>query len=98
MTSQLIKVTGIDWDLELSTLTEVINERAKNRPAIVFDKINGYPEGYRIAVNLLSSVNRLALTMGMEPNVDEFDFVQKWLRQVKVVQPVEPAIEPGPAA
>jgi 4-hydroxy-3-polyprenylbenzoate decarboxylase len=89
---QLMTVTGIDWDLELSTLTEVINERAKQRPAIVFDKINGYPEGYRVAVNLLSSVNRLALTMGMEPNLSEFDFVQKWRRQVKVVQPVEPKL------
>jgi 4-hydroxy-3-polyprenylbenzoate decarboxylase len=89
---QLMTVTGADWNLELSTLTEVINERAKQRPAIVFDKINGYPDGYRIAVNLLSSVNRLALTMGMEPNVGEFDFVQKWRRQVKVVQPREPKL------
>jgi UbiD family decarboxylase len=87
---QLMTVTGVDWDLELSTLTEVINERAKHRPAIVFDKINGYPDGFRVAVNLLSSVNRLALTMGMEPNIGEFDFVQKWRRHVKVIQPVEP--------
>ena len=89
---QLMTVAGIDWDLELSTLTEVINERAKHRPAIVFDKINGYPAGYRVAVNLLSSVNRLALTMGMEPKLGEFDFVQQWRRRVKVIQPIEPKI------
>ena len=89
---QLMTVAGIDWDLELSTLTEVINERAKHRPAIVFDKINGYPAGYRVAVNLLSSVNRLALTMGMEPKLGEFDFVQQWRRRVKAIQPIEPKI------
>jgi UbiD family decarboxylase len=87
---QLLTVENVDWNLELSTLAEVINERAKNRPAVVFDKINGYPEGHRVAVNLLSSVNRLALTMGMEPELSEFEFVQHWRQRVKQIQPIEP--------
>ena len=36
-------VENVHWDLELSTLTEIINERSKTRPAIVFDRIKGYP-------------------------------------------------------
>jgi UbiD family decarboxylase len=87
---QLMTVNNADWDLELSTLTELINERSKVRPAIVFDKIKGYPEGYRVAVNLLSSLQRLALTMGMDPKIGEFDFVQQWRKQVKNLQPIEP--------
>jgi 4-hydroxy-3-polyprenylbenzoate decarboxylase len=87
---QLVTVENVDWNLELSTLTEVINERAKNRPAVLFDKITGYPSGHRVAVNLLSSVNRLALTMGMEPGLSEFEFVQHWRRRVKRIEPVEP--------
>jgi UbiD family decarboxylase len=87
---QLMTVENVDWDLELSTLTEIINERSKIRPAIVFDKIKGYPPGFRIAVNALSSVNRLALTMGMKPDLSEFDFVQEWRQQVKKIQPIEP--------
>jgi 4-hydroxy-3-polyprenylbenzoate decarboxylase len=83
-------VENVDWDLELSTLTEIINERSKTRPAIVFDKIKGYPPGYRIAVNALSSVNRLALTMGLDPKLSEFDFVKHWRKQVKTIQPIEP--------
>ena len=75
---QLMNVNEGDWDLELSTLTELINERSKTRPAIVFDKIKGYPAGHRVAVNLLSSLQRLALTMGMDPNLGPFDFVQQW--------------------
>ena len=89
---QLMTVENVDWDLELSTLTEVINDRAKPRPAIVFDKIKGYPAGYRVAVNALSSVNRLALTMGLDPSLSEFDFVQHWRQQVKNIQPIEPRI------
>ena len=76
-------VNNADWDLELSTLTELINERSKVRPAIVFDKIKGYPEGYRVAVNLFSSLQRLALTMGMDPKIGEFDFVQQWRKPGK---------------
>jgi hypothetical protein len=87
---QLMRVDNVDWDLELSTLTEIINERSKIRPAIVFDKIKGYPAGFRIAVNALSSVNRLALTMGMKPDLSEFDFVEQWRQQVKKIQPIEP--------
>ena len=36
---QLMNVNDAHWNLELSTLTELINERSKTRPAIVFDKI-----------------------------------------------------------
>ena len=81
---------NVDWDLELSTLTEIINEQTKQRPALLFDQIKGYPAGYRVAANLLSSVNRLALTMGMEPRLSEFEFVQRWRRQVKTIAPIEP--------
>ena len=83
-------VENVDWDLELSTLTEIINERSKHRPALLFDRIKGYPAGYRVAANLLSSANRIALTMGMEPELREFEFVQRWRRQVKTIQPIEP--------
>lgn len=55
-----MNVENVDWKLELSTLTEIINERIKSRPAIVFDNTKGYPKGYRIAVNMLSSVDLLA--------------------------------------
>ncbi len=87
---QLMTVENVHWDLELSTLSEIINERSKTRPAIVFDKIKGYPEGYRVAVNLLSSLQRLALTMGMDHGINEFDFVQHWRHQVKTIEPIEP--------
>ncbi len=89
---QLMNVNDAHWNLELSTLTELINERSKTRPAIVFDKIKEYPAGHRVAVNLLSSLQRLALTMGMDPKLAPFDFVQQWRQQVKSIQPIEPRL------
>jgi 4-hydroxy-3-polyprenylbenzoate decarboxylase len=89
---QLMNVNDAHWNLELSTLTELINERSKTRPAIVFDKIKDYPAGRRVAVNLLSSLQRLALTMGMDPKLAPFDFVQQWRKRVKSIQPIEPRL------
>ena len=87
---QLTTVNDAHWNLELSTLTELINERSKTRPAILFDQIKEYPPGYRVAVNLLSSLQRLALTLGIDPKLGPFDFVQRWRQQVKKIQPIEP--------
>ena len=71
---QLMTVENAHWDLELSTLTEIINERSKTRPAIVFDRIKDYPQGYRVAANLVSSVGRLALTLGMDAGSERYGF------------------------
>ncbi|HLN82204.1 MAG TPA: UbiD family decarboxylase, partial [Candidatus Binatia bacterium] len=85
---QLMTVENVHWDLELSTLTEIINERSKTRPAVLFDRIKEYPHGYRVAANLVSSVERLALTLGMEAGLSDMDFVQSWRQQVKNISPI----------
>lgn len=87
---QLQEIVGVHWDLELATLIELLNERKKPRPAVLFDSIVGYPQGYRVAANLLSSVNRLSLTVGMSPKLTEFEFIQKWRRRVKKIEAIEP--------
>ncbi|HXF76617.1 MAG TPA: UbiD family decarboxylase [Methylomirabilota bacterium] len=85
---QLMTVENVHWDLELSTLTELINERAKTRPAILFDRIKDYPKGYRVAANLVSSVDRLAMTLGMKPGLGDIGFVRAWRQRVKKIAPV----------
>src|ERR1043166_9626256 len=85
---QLMRIENVGWDLERSTLTEIINERSKTRPAILFDRIKDYPQGYRVAANLVSSVGRLALTLGMKAGMSDMDFVQAWRQQVKKITPI----------
>jgi len=92
--SQLEKIDGVNWDLELSVLAELLNEKfgeqGKPRPALLFDRIVGYPEGRRVAANLVTSSGRLALTMGMDPRLSDFEFIQQWRHQVKEIRPMEP--------
>jgi len=89
---QLEEVHGVHWDLELATLIELFNEKRKNRPALLFDRIADYPRGHRVAANLLSSVSRLALTVGLGAKLSEFEFIQKWRRRVKEIIPIEPEV------
>ncbi|TAJ91374.1 UbiD family decarboxylase, partial [bacterium] len=98
---QLEEIDGVHWDLELSTLAELVNEKfgdhGKARPALLFDRIVGYPQGRRVAANLVSSAGRLSLTVGMDPRLSEFDFVQQWRRKVKEIRPIEPeTVADGP--
>jgi UbiD family decarboxylase len=91
---QLEKIDGVHWELELSTLAELFNEKfaeqGKPRPALLFDRIVGYPEGCRVAANLVSSAGRLSLTMGMDSRLTDFEFIQQWRRRVKEISPIEP--------
>ena len=41
-------IEGADCDLEIGTLTELMSE--SKGPMLLFDRINGYPNGYRIMV------------------------------------------------
>src|SRR4051812_6670589 len=91
---ELEKIDGVDWNLELAALAELANEKFaahdRARPALLFDKILGYPQGRRVAANLVSSVGRLSLTLGMDPALGDFDFIQQWRRRAKDIAPVEP--------
>ena len=48
---ELERVEGADWDLEIGTITELFAERRGH--ALLFDKVKGYPKGYRIAANVV---------------------------------------------
>ncbi len=46
---ELKRVNGADWNLEIGTMAELIyRERSGDIPALLFDRIKGYSEGFRI--------------------------------------------------
>jgi len=61
--NELQEIDGVDWNLELGTITELVAEKEKNGPALIFDKIKDYPQGYRVAANLYTTKKRLAIAM-----------------------------------
>ena len=45
---ELKVIEGADRDLEIGTITEVTMEDLENPPVLLFDKIKGFPPGYRV--------------------------------------------------
>src|SRR5262249_18520573 len=63
---ELRKVDGAHWDVEMGALTHMLTEKSRgSAPAILFDNVPGYPAGYRTLYGQLSSVRRIALTLGL---------------------------------
>ncbi|MBI3013991.1 MAG: UbiD family decarboxylase [Candidatus Tectomicrobia bacterium] len=89
---QLQLIHGAQWDLEIGGLTEIICKKFKPPPALLFDNIPGYPEGHRVLVNMLDSVERLALTTGLDPQITPVQFIHKWREKIKRLSPVPPTV------
>ncbi len=63
---QLKQINGADWDLEIGCLTSLFCKR-ENCPGLLFDRIKGYPEGYRLLTASASNPVTLSLTLGLPP-------------------------------
>jgi len=59
-------VYGADPHLEIGTLVQ-INGRNMG-PALLFDRIKGYKEGFRILTNSMANIKTVNLTFGMPPS------------------------------
>lgn len=94
---ELLHLEGADWNLEIGCIEEVVSQNTKKRPAILFDKIKGYPEGYRILTNILGSLPRLCLTVGFPLDYKPVEFINKWRKMSKEIQLISPkTVDTGP--
>ncbi|MBI2089418.1 MAG: UbiD family decarboxylase [Deltaproteobacteria bacterium] len=89
---ELKRFQDVDWNLEVAGIADLAYRKAKGvRPAVLFDRIKGYPSGYRALFNQLGSPKRLALTMGMRTDYSGLmDFVQavrERIREIKLIPP-----------
>src|SRR4029077_6998187 len=70
-TGELGRIDGADWNLEIGVLAEIFAHSNPGRaPAVLFDKIKGYPPGMRIVSGLHNSCRRLAFSFGF-PGANE---------------------------
>lgn len=93
---ELKHVENADWNLEIGTLVDLYQSEM-GLPAMLFDNIKGYPPGYRILANSLTSIKRIAHTFGLSPDAGAMDLVEHWLeysRNPKLIPPK--TVESGP--
>ena len=63
---ELKRVSGAHWDVEMGAVTHMLTEKSGGTaPAILFDDVPGYAKGFRTLYGQLSSIKRIALTLGL---------------------------------
>src|SRR5215467_13616881 len=65
---QLKIVEGADADLDIGALAEVSGSGTEP-PALLFDKIKGYPDGYRVLINMFQTQRRTAESLGVDASL-----------------------------
>lgn len=88
--NQLHRIQGVPWDKDIGGLLEMILERSKKPPALLFEKIPDARQDMQILCSQIDTIERLALAMGTDPHVGVTDFIQAWRHKVRNFQPMEP--------
>ena len=71
-------IDGADPYLEIGGITEVA-AALPDCPALLFDRIKGYPKGFRIFTNATTNVQRAALALGIDPALGPLDALKSWM-------------------
>ena len=79
---------GCDWDLEIGTLTELMAERWG--PALLFEKIKGYPDGFRVLANPYSTPGRTTLGLDLPLDTKPLEVVNQFRMKLKNFKPIKP--------
>ncbi|MFQ5826925.1 MAG: UbiD family decarboxylase [Dehalococcoidia bacterium] len=89
-------IEGAHWDLEIGAITEW-QASLPDSPILLFDAIQGYPKGFRVATNLYTSHRRAAVALGLPAEASKLEHVRMWRElegRLKPMPPVE--VESGP--
>jgi 4-hydroxy-3-polyprenylbenzoate decarboxylase len=86
---ELTVLPGADPNLEIGAITEVASQK-KRSPAVLFDSIRGFPKGYRIFTNFLSTRTRERLVFGVPNDLTDPEAVLYWKNKLKEFSPVAP--------
>ena len=92
---ELKHIEGAHWDREIGAISELMAE--SNGPALLFDKIQDYPEGYRVLSNPFQSNARTGSVLGIPRDLSGVAMVDAWRRKLKEIKPVPPLeVKEGP--
>ncbi len=95
---QVRTLRGVDWDLEIGALTEMAAEAdVHDHPALLFDAVKGYPKGYRVLTNILTTVPRCAVALGLPHDTPGLEVLRHWKDMCGRWQPIPcRAVSDGP--
>lgn len=87
----------VDWDLEMGAISRRGIELMS--PAFLFEKVKGYPDGYRVLANIITGSRpthaRMALALGLPKVTPVLELIEHFAQTVK--SPIKPVlVDTGP--
>src|SRR5262245_3457266 len=79
---ELQEISGAGRETEIGGIVDLYMRKMGNR-AVLFDDIPGYPRGHRILANILTSVRRINLTLGMPIDGSPIELVSYWRKYMQ---------------
>src|SRR5271170_8065831 len=94
--NELQDIAGAEREKEIGGIVDIYQRRIGNK-AVLFDEVPGYPRGHRILANILTSVRRINITLGLDPDASAIDLVHYWRRYMKEAKAIAPVtVKSGP--
>ena len=90
---ELELIEGADWNLEIGAITELKGEQ--EGLALLFDKIQGYPPGFRILSNLFCTHKRSALALGLPMELQGVELLNAWRKKFQSFSPLPVEVGAG---
>jgi 4-hydroxy-3-polyprenylbenzoate decarboxylase len=93
---QLKVVEGADADFDIGALAEV-SGAGNEPPALLFDRIKGYPQGYRVLINMFQTQRRTAQALAVDDTLRGPALVNAIRKRIEDYKPVPPTpVASGP--
>lgn len=93
---EILKVDGAHWDKELGAITDLYQQKPGS-PALLFDKIPGFPEGHRVLSNSCMSLRRIAFSLELPTDASPMEFVKLWGEKERNMKYLAPrVVKEGP--
>src|SRR5713226_7960093 len=90
------EISGAERETEIGGIVDLYMRKMGNR-AVLFDDVSGYPRGHRILANILTSVRRINLTLGLPIDGSAIELVSFWRKYMKEAKSIAPvAVKSGP--
>ncbi len=93
---ELHSISGANTAEEIGGIVDLF-QRGMGQPAVMFDEIPGYPKDFRVMANLLTSVPRINIALGLPPDASEMDLIHWWRDYMRDAPSFEPTeVNGGP--
>jgi UbiD family decarboxylase len=88
-------VEGASWQQDIGMATELL-QHSDHSPAALFDRIPGYPQGYRVLTNFFGG-KRMNMTLGFEEELSRIELSNEFLEVFQEAKPIPyEFVENGP--